>query len=73
MTEYIYAIDGQQGHWFTGEEIVRCRDCRYYYEAEDYHPQGNVTRLCCEYFCSYGDEVSPDGFCAWAERKEVGE
>lgn len=28
--EYVYGTDGHEGHWFTGEEIVRCRDCKHY-------------------------------------------
>ena len=55
------------------EEIVRCKDCAHYYEAEEYHPQGNYDRRCCKYFGTYDDEVEPDGFCAWAERKEGGD
>lgn len=52
------------------EEIVRCRDCKHYYEADNYHPQGNYTSHCCKYFDTYNDEVAPDGFCAWGERRE---
>ena len=29
MTEYIYGTDEHGGHWLTGEEIVRCRDCKF--------------------------------------------
>lgn len=54
----------------TLKEIVRCRDCVHYYEAENYHPQGNVISRCCKYFDTYYDEVEPDGFCAWGERIE---
>ena len=52
------------------EEIVRCRDCKHYYEAEEYHPNGNYDRRCCKYFDTYDDEVSPSGFCAGGERRE---
>lgn len=50
-------------------EIVRCRDCKHYYEAENYHPSGNYVMRCCKYFDTYNDEVEPDGFCAWGERR----
>lgn len=63
MSEWIVADDGHEGHWYTGEEIVRCRDCMHYRE----HING-----CAE----FGDEargefanVEPNGFCAWGERK----
>lgn len=54
------------------QEIVRCRDCKHYYEAENYHPSGNYVSRCCKYFDTYSDEVEPDGFCAWGERKDDG-
>ena len=46
------------------EAIVRCRDCRHY------HAEING---CDEFGDIWHDEyanVEPDGFCAWAERKE---
>lgn len=69
MSEYVYATDEHKGHWLTGEEIVRCRDCVHYYETEEYHPQGNYDRRCCKYFDTYDDEVEPDGFCSWSCRR----
>lgn len=55
MSEYIYATDGHEGHWLTGEEIVRCRDCEKY---------GLGRR------CGWSKRfVTPDGFCAWGERR----
>lgn len=63
MSEYIYATDEHEGHWLTGEEIVRCRDCRF--------------AIAKGYGCGRGNEeyldVEPNGFCAWAERKEGGD
>lgn len=63
MTEYIYGTDDHEGHWLTGEEIVRCRDCEHFHDS---------VNGCDE----FGDEwngmwaiVEPDGFCAWALRK----
>ena len=43
-------------------EIVRCRDCAHYTddEMEYYHYCGN--------WC---EQVEPDGFCAWAERRDA--
>ena len=82
MSEYIVDYDLIPLKWRDGyglsdidltEEIVRCRDCEHYYEAEEYHPQGNYDRRCCKYFVTYDDEVEPDGFCAWGKRKEGGD
>lgn len=62
MSEYVCGTDGHEDHWFTGEEIIRCRDCKHYEISE--LGQG---------FCiweNYTDwECEPDGFCAWAERR----
>lgn len=45
-----------------GEEIVRCRDCKHYTddEMEYYH-----------YCGSWCEQVEPDGFCAWGERRDA--
>ena len=65
MSEKIVAYDGHMEHWYTGEEIVRCRDCvhrrRYW--------NGHAPNFTADFFCAYtgGHEVEPDGFCAWGE------
>lgn len=71
MAEYVYGTDGHEGHWLTGEEIVRCMDCDLSLK--------DGTR--CTFFAGWepiagGDEyelvnaeVEPDGFCKWGVRK----
>ena len=51
------------GYALTGEEIVRCRDCKHYEPLEG--ERGDW----CQYWTYkvYGDG---DGFCAWAVRRE---
>ena len=69
MTEHIYASDGDH-HWLTGEEIVRCRDCKHCNDEGIHTPA---------YFClndhfvrpSYAMPTEPNGFCAWGERRDV--
>lgn len=41
-------------------DLVRCRDCKHYTddEMEYYH-----------YCGSWCEQVTPDGFCAWGERR----
>ena len=59
MSEYIVGTDGHEGHWLTGEEIVRCRDCKHF--ATNIHGSycmKSVTTL-----------SKPDGFCKWGERR----
>lgn len=66
--EYIYGTDGHEGHWLTGEEIVRCRDCKHYSDHE-WVIATDVSDVC--HFWGGGPvKVEPDGFCKWGERKE---
>ena len=64
MTEYIteHYYDGESMaiHQAQREEIVRCKDCRYWK-----HVKGIDHIICVQ----TGQRVQPDGFCAWAERK----
>ena len=56
------------------EEVVRCRDCKHYessrwYESVIFPPLGTDIEHVCAFFAD-GAKVSPDGFCAWGERRE---
>lgn len=62
MTEYIYGTDDREGHWLTGEVIVRCRDCVGMEETMDGYE--------CERFSDEYHRAEPNGFCAWGERRE---
>lgn len=69
MSEYIVKVEGQIPDAIYErqiEEIVRCRDCDYYdhWEASGRYKEKHV--------CGHWDclEIKPDGFCAWAERKD---
>ena len=42
-------------------EVVRCKDCRFYYEDSDGYEM-------CDNSEGY-DHISADGFCAWAKRR----
>lgn len=69
MSEYIYGTDGHEGHWLTGEEIVRCRDCRWSRDDESGREEYEGT-LWCDYLTEgIGFNVLPTDFCAWGERK----
>lgn len=61
MSEYIYntaKVETQPEQGFTGEEIVRCRDCEYLAA----HGTG------CAHW-DYCDIESVDGFCKWGTRR----
>ena len=63
MSEYIYTTEGTFGlRDCTGEEIVRCRDCRHFKPGEEEPPV--------DWCCYFHDEVTPLGFCAWGTKTE---
>ena len=73
MSEYVYATDEHKGHWLTGEEIVRCRDCKYHEPmVVSYLDKPLSVCISEQWIGAEGDNplVKPDGFCAWGERKE---
>ena len=64
MTEYIYdtaKVETLPTQGFTGETVVRCRDCVY----RGWSDAGG-------HFCARGIglTVEPNGFCKWGERRE---
>ena len=77
MTEYVMEYDGwAEGvpageylkvrsamHARKREEIVRCRDCRFFEDT------GNCTWFECG-TCGTQGEVTEDGFCARGERRD---
>ena len=44
------------------EEIVRCRDCRY---------ASYDSRWCYRLLNAEEPPITPDGFCAWGERRDA--
>lgn len=67
MTEFViecwYDIDDG---WIAGEyrdEIVRCRDCKEFAFGDVEY----ATVDWCDYWGAYVE--SPDGYCAWGERR----
>lgn len=78
MTEYIYSTDGDEGHWLTGEEIVRRGDCKH---ARIIRPldwrTGKPSTVIEEWYCQWhsnpegASEIEPDGYCAWGEKKAL--
>lgn len=65
MTEYIYdtsRVETQPEQGFTGETVVRCRDCYFAEEIE-----GGYW---CDRFDCGKENVTPNGFCVWGERRD---
>lgn len=65
MSEYIYGTDENHGHWLTGEEIVRCRDCVHCYDDDSVWMCAKLG-FGIDYITS---DEKPNGFCAWGERR----
>ena len=70
MSEYIYGTDGHEGHWLTGEEIVRCRDCKHYDAVINSCNHPRVTPFFRDTPANWIFTPHRDGFCAWGERRD---
>lgn len=60
------------------DSIVKCKDCVHFHENKYKHHGIAVIDYWCskwsEDYCCCGNfaiDVSPDGFCAWGERREA--
>ena len=76
MTEYIYrrerVSDGVWSAENTGQDIVRCRDCRQFIPKGTHKfENGKVNVDYCTYVRGWMLQIKPDGFCAWGERKQL--
>lgn len=75
MSEYIVGTDNHEEHWLTGEQIVRCRDCKYietvdlssHFGGDHKHDQRQCTRL--RSLDCFTMPVDLDDFCSFGERK----
>lgn len=53
------------------EEIVRCRDCKHFTPKGTHKfENGKVNADFCTYVRGWMLQITPDGFCAWACRKD---
>ena len=66
MSEYVCERWDEVDDWIVREEIVRCRDCKFYIEDTEPIDPG-WPMMCAD---SGRDMLEPDGFCAWGERRE---
>ena len=64
IPDYVPPFDPAVRTASFGEQIVRCRDCRFFEET------GNCTWFECG-TCGTQGEVTGDGFCAWGERRDA--
>lgn len=64
IPDYVPPFDPAVRTASFGEQIVRCRDCRFFEET------GNCTWFECG-TCGTQGEVTENGFCAWGERRDA--
>lgn len=65
MSEYIFELDNLKLVYepMQREEIVRCRDCKFYKCGDDgWWCLRSISTV----------STNPDGFCSWGERREDG-
>lgn len=67
IREEPYGIGNELMHFhYTGEEIVRCRDCEHFGMFKP-NKRYKAAPSCCKFQITLPDS---DGFCAWGERKD---
>ena len=77
MSEYIYQSHGEplvneRGEIYLARagEIVRCRDCKHFTPKGTHKfENGKVNADYCDYVRGWMLQITPDGFCAWGERR----
>lgn len=51
-------------------KIVRCRDCKHFTPKGTHKfENGKVNEDYCKYVRGWMLQITPDGFCAWGERR----
>lgn len=61
---YYPQVDGVTPSVIVQPEIIRCKECKHYYYADNRIPQEQ------RYSCDLdGDRWKPDDFCSYAERR----
>ena len=72
MTEYIIEVDMSKADIegnvpaITKQEVVRCRDCKFY--DKEWTSEAYRNRSWCG---KMGHYMQPYGFCAWAVRRDT--
>lgn len=68
MSEYIVDTDGHEGHWLTGERIVRCCNCKYAKTTLHGMPAERVL-VCTAHLRDF--PTRDDGFCHLGRRRDA--
>ena len=66
-----FASESTDHYGTLHEEIVRCRDCKHFTPKGVHKFENGRTNLdYCKYIRGFMLQITPDGFCAWAERRD---
>lgn len=68
VPDYVPPFDPAVRAASLGEEIVRCRDCARATVGTTFNGD---RMLVCRRFQTFNHETTPDGFCAWGERRDA--
>ena len=74
----VRVVRGASGEAMEYVPVVRCKDCRHFTPNKEFwleppkvpFPMIGATSDCCDFWADTECKVSPDGFCAWGERKD---
>lgn len=73
MSEYITIWVDDLPDLKRGEEIVRCRDCKYH-DLQTVVYSSKPLSVCMAEWCEGSEHdnplVEPNGYCKWGERRE---
>ncbi len=88
MSEYIVEVPDEEAELFIArfgingttmfgyqlvDEIVRCRDCKHFTPKGTHKfDNGKTNEDYCDYVRGWMLQITPDGFCAWGERRTDG-
>lgn len=70
--KHIIVREADVADWIRYEPIVRCRDCRHFTPKGTHKfENGKVNDDYCDYVRGWMLQITPDGFCAWGERRDA--
>ena len=70
MSEYVTIWVDDLPDLKRGEEIVRCRDCKWFMSERKSETRGCFEILHPAFCNKHITNTEPDGFCSWGERRE---
>ena len=84
MSEHVIETEMSNGKLFipyqdklmeaVREEIVRCRDCKHFTQKGTHKfDNGKTNADYCKFIRGWMLQITPDGFCAWGERRDADE